>query len=73
LGKTTLAQLIYNDPRVQEHFQLQKWVCVSDDFDVRNLAIKICDSDASKTTLEETTLEKALNKLQEHLSGKRYC
>jgi hypothetical protein len=68
LGKTTLAQLIYNDPRVQEHFQLQKWVCVSDDFDVRNLAIKICHCDASKTTPEE-----ALNKLQEHLRGKRYC
>ncbi|XP_066337511.1 putative disease resistance protein RGA4 [Miscanthus floridulus] len=67
LGKTTLAQLIYNDPRVQEHFQLLNWVCVSDDFDVRNLAIKICDCDASKTTLE-----KALNKLQEHLRGKRY-
>ncbi|CAD6252604.1 unnamed protein product [Miscanthus lutarioriparius] len=67
LGKTTLAQLIYNDPRVQEHFQLLNWVCVSDDFDVRNLAIKICDCDASKTTLE-----KALNNLQEHLRGKRY-
>ena len=65
LGKTTLAQLIYNDPRVQEHFQLLNWVCVSDDFDVRNLAIKICN--ASGTILEE-----ALNKLQEHLRGKRY-
>ena len=67
LGKTTLAQLIYNDPRVQEHFQLLNWVCVSDDFDVRNLAIKICDCDASKTTLE-----KARNQLKEHLRGKRY-
>ncbi|XP_066337193.1 putative disease resistance protein RGA4 [Miscanthus floridulus] len=67
LGKTTLAQLIYNDPQVKEHFQLLNWVCVSDDFDVRNLAIKICDCDPSKTTLET-----ALNKLQEHLRGKRY-
>ena len=65
LGKTTLAQLIYNDPQVKEHFQLLKWVCVSDDFNVCNLANKICN--ASGTILEE-----ALNKLKEHLRGKRY-
>ncbi|CAO2203480.1 unnamed protein product [Urochloa humidicola] len=67
MGKTTLAQLIYNDPDVQKHFQqLLKWICVSDDFDVCSLANKICDSSDDKN------LEKALQKLQGHLSGKRY-
>ena len=65
LGKTTLAQLIYNDPRVQEQFQLLKWVCVSDDFNVCNLANEICNE-------SETIMEEALNKLKEHLRGKRY-
>ncbi|XP_066337514.1 putative disease resistance protein RGA4 isoform X2 [Miscanthus floridulus] len=65
LGKTTLTQLIYNDPQVKEHFQLLKWVCVSDDFNVCNLANKVCNA-------SETNLEEALNKLQEHLRGKRY-
>jgi hypothetical protein len=65
LGKTTLAQLIYNDPQVTEHFHLLKWVCVSDDFSVRILANKICNT-------SEAVLEDALNKLQEHLKGKRY-
>ncbi|KAK8355939.1 hypothetical protein V6Z11_A05G324000 [Gossypium hirsutum] len=71
LGKTTLAQLIYNDPRVDKWFDRKAWVCVSEEFD----AFKV-----TKTILEEMkcsfdgnqNLNQLQLKLKEQLSGKKY-
>jgi len=37
IGKTTLAQLIYNDKRVDECFELKAWVWASQQFDVTRI------------------------------------
>ncbi|KAH6771453.1 hypothetical protein C2S52_016256 [Perilla frutescens var. hirtella] len=43
LGKTTLAQLLYNDSHVKECFDLRIWMCVSDPFDVATIAKEIIE------------------------------
>ncbi|XP_062077300.1 putative disease resistance protein RGA3 [Humulus lupulus] len=43
LGKTTLAQLVYNDDRVKAHFDKRIWVCVSEPFDQKRVAKAIVD------------------------------
>jgi len=41
LGKTTLAKLIFNDTNIDACFPLKMWVCVSNDFELRDVLVKI--------------------------------
>ncbi|CAM0958829.1 unnamed protein product [Alopecurus aequalis] len=68
LGKTTLAQLIYNEPQIQKHFQLLLWVCVSDTFDVNSLAKSIVEASPKKN---EDINKPPLDRLQKLVSGQR--
>ncbi|KAF6992637.1 hypothetical protein CFC21_009615 [Triticum aestivum] len=69
LGKTTLAQLIYNEPEIQKHFPLQLWVCISDTFDVNSVAKSIVEASPKKN---DDTNKPALDRLQKLVSGQRY-
>ena len=71
LGKTTLAQYAYNDKNVKNYFELEMWVCVSNDFDVKKIVEKIIES-ATKTKLENLEMDLLQNKLREQLDQKKY-
>ncbi|XP_052883904.1 putative disease resistance RPP13-like protein 1 isoform X3 [Gossypium arboreum] len=71
MGKTTLAQLVYNDPSIKESFDHKSWVCVSDDFDAVNITKTILRS-LDADSRDENDLNLLQVKLKEKLSGKRF-
>ncbi|KAH9750223.1 putative disease resistance RPP13-like protein 1 [Citrus sinensis] len=71
LGKTTLAQLVYNEDRVQGHFDLKAWTCVSDDFDVIRLTRTILSS-ITKQTVDNSDLNLLQEELKMQLSRKKF-
>ncbi|XP_048420624.1 putative disease resistance protein At3g14460 [Pyrus x bretschneideri] len=71
IGKTTLAQLLYNDDRVKQHFELRAWVCVSDEFDVVKITQTIYASIPSQTC-DTTDLNQLQVKLKDALAGKKF-
>ncbi|XP_038979755.1 putative disease resistance protein RGA4 isoform X3 [Phoenix dactylifera] len=70
LGKTTIAQLVYNDPKVKEYFNLTGWICVSDDFDVPRLTKAILES-LTRSSCDLAQLSTLQDTLKEKLKRKR--
>jgi phosphotransferase system IIB component len=71
LGKTTLAQLIFNDDQIKNHFQLKMWVCVSDPFHVKNIVENILEA-ATKKKPKPAQMNTLVSKLKEEIDGKKY-
>ncbi|XP_030963486.1 putative disease resistance RPP13-like protein 1 [Quercus lobata] len=72
VGKTTLAQLLYNDSRVEEHFSGGRaWVHVSEELDVFKVTRTIFESVDSKNC-HVTDLNVLQVSLKTTLSGKRF-
>ncbi|KAJ8747326.1 hypothetical protein K2173_013130 [Erythroxylum novogranatense] len=71
IGKTTLAQLIYRDERVQNRFDVRGWVCVSDVFDVPRITRDIV-KEVAQMSCDGKTLNQIQVKLNEELTGKRF-
>ncbi|XP_074319884.1 disease resistance protein RGA2-like isoform X3 [Silene latifolia] len=71
VGKTTLAQYVYNDERIKRYFDLQLWVCATQDFNVKDVLRQIVTS-----ATDEKALDYDIDQLQRHLfraiAGKRF-
>ncbi|XP_021744178.1 putative disease resistance protein RGA3 [Chenopodium quinoa] len=77
LGKTALAQLVYNDERVTTAFPLKVWTCVSDEneelLDVQGVLDKILASaTGGKKMNGDFTMDVLQKQLREQLLGKKF-
>ncbi|XP_056161616.1 putative disease resistance protein RGA4 [Syzygium oleosum] len=71
LGKTALAQYVYNDEMVSKHFHLKMWVCVSDNFDMNKIVTNIIAC-ATKKEPTKGALERLQSELRATIDEKRY-
>ncbi|BFG19533.1 hypothetical protein CerSpe_058070 [Prunus speciosa] len=71
MGKTTLAQLIYNDPRVRRHFELEMWVSVNDNFNPKRIINQMLGY-VTKSTHDSLQIGVLQSQLRQSLGGKRY-
>ncbi|KAM1224300.1 hypothetical protein ACFX2G_044179 [Malus domestica] len=71
MGKTTLAQLAFNDENVKACFEIKIWVCVSDPFDEIKIAKAIIVG-VGATNPNSDELETFLQCMSKSIEGKKF-
>ncbi|KAL1075769.1 hypothetical protein V6Z11_D11G387400 [Gossypium hirsutum] len=72
LGKTALAQLVYNHEMVKNHFDLTMFACVSDDFDMKVIVANIIKSVTHQTPDQNLEMDQLQKQLRDKIDGKKY-
>jgi len=78
VGKTTLAQLVNDDEKVEQHFDLKAWICVSQNFDVVRITKSLLESVVRNTTSvnskvwESNNLDILQVELMKHLTDRKF-
>ncbi|MQL98576.1 hypothetical protein Taro_031286 [Colocasia esculenta] len=71
LGKTTLAQLAYDDDEVKQYFELKSWISLSENLDIIHLTRAILHS-LNPLTSGLSELDPLHRELQKALNGKSF-
>ncbi|XP_042957652.1 putative disease resistance RPP13-like protein 1 isoform X3 [Carya illinoinensis] len=71
IGKTTLAQLVYNDDRVKQYFDLKIWFCTSEEFDVPKVKKSIIEQ-ANLSACYTKDPEQLQDTLKKNLIGRKF-
>jgi signal recognition particle GTPase len=71
IGKTTLAQLAFNDAEVTAHFEKKIWVRVSEPFDEVGIAKAILE-DLEGRAQNSVELKSLLQGVSQSIKGKRF-
>ncbi|TQE03392.1 hypothetical protein C1H46_010957 [Malus baccata] len=76
LGKSALANLIFNDEVIQKHFVLKIWICVSNIFELDILAKKILKADKrdkeERDKVDQLNMDQLQNDFRKKVNGKKY-
>ncbi|KAH7656706.1 P-loop containing nucleoside triphosphate hydrolase protein [Dioscorea alata] len=79
IGKTTLAQFVFNNKEIANHFEKKAWICVSDYFDRFRITKEILDSlsigDGSSSAVPfgvTTNLDVLEREIKSLVTGKKF-
>ncbi|XP_074318121.1 disease resistance protein RGA2-like [Silene latifolia] len=71
VGKTTLAQYVYNDERIIRYFDLQLWISTTQDFNVKDVLRQMVTCATDEKALE-CGIDHLQRRLYQKIAGKRF-
>ncbi|XP_026396965.1 putative disease resistance protein RGA3 [Papaver somniferum] len=72
LGKTTVAQMVYQDEHIVRNFERRAWVCVSDTFDIFKILEDIIESITGRNCENIPNVDILARQVKEKLIGRKY-